>query len=225
MIGRHDMQVFGRMLAAIWLALIPSLAAAQSDPRPLTPQQKREIVASAATAYRDYYVFAERGAEIAKRLRRDSAQGAYDRVEQPAAFAAALTSAIRAVQPDRHIEILAPELSAATVANAAPTGRAARLDWINRLRRTQLRFCARRAFAGQCRLSAPRIPSRRRRLPPRQRPRRWPSSPNSDALIVDLRENGGGTGDMVASSPAISSRNRLVLAEASTATRKSADRK
>src|ERR1700754_1197045 len=102
-----------RLLWALLVLCCSAAVAAQPVPAPLSQVQKREIVEAAASAYADFYVFADKGRLIAAHLRRESSRGAFNGIEQPAPFAAALTAAIQAVNPDRHIEIVPPR--------AAPT--------------------------------------------------------------------------------------------------------
>lgn len=160
----------------------------------LTAGQRREIAGAAATAYADFYVFADRGAAIAAHLRREAARGAFDRVAEPQAFAAALTAAIRSVQPDRHIEILPPSPTAAP--DPGPRSRAEQLSWVERLRRRNYDFVRVERLGGN--VGYLRFDS----FPPPELAAPTAAAAmaflrNSDALIVDLRENGGGTGDMV----------------------------
>ena len=128
-------------------------------------------------------------------MRRESSRGAFNRIEQPAPFAAALTAAIQAVNPDRHIEILPPR-AAPTAEGAQPQSRAERLGWVERLRRRNYDFVRVERLPGN--VGYLRLDS----FPPPELAAPTAAAAmaflrNSDALIIDLRENGGGTGDMV----------------------------
>lgn len=172
-------------------------ASAQPSPAPLSAAQKSEIVEAAASAYADYYVFADKGQRIADHLRRQQRSGVYARLTDPAAFARALTGAIQAVNPDRHIEILPPEPATREAdASSAPQSRAERLDWAYRLRRRNYDFVRVQRLPGN--IGYLRLDS----FPPPEVAAPTAAAAmaflkHSDALIIDLRENGGGTGDMV----------------------------
>lgn len=184
----------GRRLKAVRSGLIVLLAwlAVPAVAQPLTGEQRREIATAAATAYADFYVFPDRGAAIAAHVRAEAARGAFDRIAEPQAFAAALTAAIHSVQPDRHIEILPP----APAAGPTPRTRAEQLSWIERLRRRNFDFVRVERLPGN--VGYLRLDS----FPPPEIAAPTAAAAmaflrNSDALIIDLRENGGGTGDMV----------------------------
>ena len=184
-----------RLLAALLLFCCAMAAAAPAAAMALSPAQKREIVEAAASAYADFYVFADKGRLIAAHLRRELSRGAFSRIEQPAPFAAALTAAIQAVNPDRHIEIV-PPAPAPAADPAAPQSRAERLGWAERLRRRNYDFVRVERLPGN--VGYLRLDS----FPPPELAAPTAAAAmaflkNSDALIVDLRENGGGAGDMV----------------------------
>lgn len=182
----------------LW-ALVPFCwtvaATAQPASAPLSQAQRREVVEAAASAYADYYVFADKGRLIAAHMRRELSRGAFSRIEQPTPFAAALTAAIQAVNPDRHIEIV-PPAPAPSAPAAAPQSRAERLAWVERLRRRNYDFVRVERLPGN--VGYLRLDS----FPPPELAAPTAAAAmaflkNSGALIVDLRENGGGTGDMV----------------------------
>ncbi|HYD12628.1 MAG TPA: S41 family peptidase [Allosphingosinicella sp.] len=184
-----------QVLRSLFLFLCLGLAA-PAGAQSLTAQQKREIAGAAATAYADFYVFADRGAAIAAHLRREAGRGAFDRIDQPQAFAAALTAAIRTVQADRHLEILPPRPATSTTATAGPPSRAERLSWIEPLRRRNYDFVRVERLPGN--VGYLRLDS----FPPPELAASTAAAAmaflrHCDAIIIDLRENGGGTGDMV----------------------------
>ena len=173
------------------LLLQPNLAHAQTR---LDAQQRREVVEAAAAAYADFYVFEDKGRLIAQGLRQQSAAGAFDRYTQAPAFAAALTKSIRRIQPDRHIEITPP--SPPQPASSRQPSRAEQLGWVERLRSRNYDFVRVERLAGNVGLL--RLDS----FPPPELAAPTAAAAmtflqNSDALIIDLRANGGGTPDMV----------------------------
>lgn len=178
-------------VSAVAVILAPATALAQD--RRVSTEQKREVVEAAAQAYADFYVFEDRGRLIAEGLRAQSARGAFDDISRSGAFAEALTSAIRAIQPDRHIEVLAPQPRAEGPQSQT---RAQELAWVERLRRRNYDFVRVERLPGN--VGVLRLDS----FPPPELAAPTAAAAmaflqNSDAIIVDLRENGGGTGDMV----------------------------
>jgi C-terminal processing protease CtpA/Prc len=184
----------GRILmATVLVALQPMGAHAQSR---LGAEQRREIVEAAADAYANNYVFEEKGRLIADGLRQQLAAGAFERYTEPATFARALTEAVRGIHPDRHIEIVAPERSPEPVRASAAQSRAEQLGWVERLRRRNYDFVRAEILPGNIGLL--RLDS----FPPPELAASTATAAmaflqNADALIIDLRANGGGTGDMV----------------------------
>jgi hypothetical protein len=183
-----------KLLLALCLVCLCAPAPAQPAAGLLSQAQKREIVEAAASAYSDYYVFADKGRLIAIHLRREWGRGAFNRADDAAGFATALTAAIQAVNPDRHIAILPPPAGPALA--ATPESRAQRFDWVQRLRRRNYDFIRVERLPGN--VGYLRLDS----FPPPELAASTAAAAmaflrNSDALIIDLRENGGGTGDMV----------------------------
>lgn len=77
------------------------LSIGQSDN--LTPEKKEAIVKRVAAEFREKYVFAEMGEKMAQYLERQQAQGIYDNLTEVKAFCAKLTSDLREVSKDRHL--------------------------------------------------------------------------------------------------------------------------
>lgn len=182
------------LVAVIALTPLSSAWAQPAAPR-LTAEQRREVVTATATAFADFYVFADQGAAIAAHLRAELARGAFDRFNQTEPFAAALTASIQAVNPDRHIQVR-PPASVPAAAGVAPRSRAEQLGWVERLRRRNYDFVRVERLAGN--VGYLRMDS----FPPPELAASTAAAAmaflaHSDALIIDLRENGGGTGDMV----------------------------
>jgi retinol-binding protein 3 len=178
---------------AAFIVLQAAPACAQSR---LSAAQQREVVEAAANAYADFYVFEDKGRLIADGLRRELAAGTFDRSSQPEQFVRALTQAIRQIHPDRHIEIVAPPRSPEPAQSAAPPSRAEQLAWVERLRKRNYDFVRAEILPGNIGLL--RLDS----FPPPELAAATAAAAmaflqNADALIIDLRANGGGTGDMV----------------------------
>jgi C-terminal processing protease CtpA/Prc len=81
------------------------LWAAPSTPSPtkLTPTARAEIVENAAKELVDKYVDAAVGKTVAERLKGRLQAGAYDRLEDPAEFSEALTKDLQSINHDHHL--------------------------------------------------------------------------------------------------------------------------
>ena len=175
--------------------LLAQSPSAQKASEPLSAAQRREVVEAVASAYADSYVFEATGRRIAQHLRRQLAGRRFETTTDPAALAAALTREIRSVEPDEHIEVVPP--SPQSPAAAPPqASRAEQFSWVERLRKRNYDFIRVERLPGN--IGYLRLDS----FPPPEIAGATAAAAmaflqNSDAVIVDLRENGGGTGDMV----------------------------
>jgi hypothetical protein len=176
------------LLASV--AVVSTAWAAQVAPRP--------VVEGGAKAIADNYFDPAKGAALAGQLRAEAAKGAYDRLTDPRDLAMALSDRLR--PEDRHFVVhWAPETApSASTAGPAPVA-APRPDPFRRanygVRRIEilggnlgyidLRFFADIAF-GQ-----PDDPIRKTIDAALQ------TVVNADAVIIDVRENGGGSSGMV----------------------------
>jgi C-terminal processing protease CtpA/Prc len=178
-----------RPLAALLLACCPLLSARAADADP------REVVAAVAQAIDGNYYDATRGREIADQLRGESAKGEFDALRDPRDLATALTDRLRPI--DRHFRVQWTPPGAETPAAGAPRGPrppvAGPVDV--GIRRVELQpgnigYLEMNQFAGfgfddstaPARLA---IDAALQLLA------------NSDAVIIDLRDNGGGSPAMV----------------------------
>ena len=180
-----------RLLFACFAAAALAVPAAAA---PLTPQQRKEVVEDVAAKFAERYVFEDRAKRIAAHLRQRARQGAFDAAGDTDALAARLSAEIRAVDPDRHIEVVAPAAASPQPTAAAPP--ADRFGWLERLRRRNYDFAKVERMPGAVgyldlrSFPPPEVAGETARAAMRL-------LDHSDAIIVDLRKNGGGTGDMV----------------------------
>jgi hypothetical protein len=100
------------VLSAVALVLLAAPSRAQfasggPDPpdRPLDAATRATVIESLAVAVRDDYVFPEKGTELARALRRRAAQRQYDRMTSTRAFAESLTAHMQAVTKDLHMRV------------------------------------------------------------------------------------------------------------------------
>ena len=67
---------------------------------------RRDVVDTMAARLRQHYVDADTGTLIAEHLKKRLASGAYDAITSPARFAELLTDELRAVNDDRHLRVI-----------------------------------------------------------------------------------------------------------------------
>ena len=134
------------------------------------------------------YVYADVAERCATHLKSQLASGRYDSLAQPADFARVLTDEMRTVCEDRHFEVGVRETSPAQPAN--PNA------WMDDLRRRNYDFHEARRLPGNVGYLDLRS------FPPPDIAGSTAAGAmaflaSSDAVIIDLRRNSGGTGDMV----------------------------
>lgn len=184
---------FSIAAAAFSLLIAPQSLSAQNTEAALSREQTAETVESIARSLTEGYVFEARAKVMAAHLRKRLAAGAYRGLGR-AALAQRLQADLRAVDRDRHLEVTTDAPPA-----AAPTGPAAPANpfaWLERLRNRNYDFN-----------KLERMPGNVGYLELRSFPPPEVAGPtakaamtflaNSKAVIIDLRQNGGGTGNMV----------------------------
>lgn len=127
---------FGRSFGVVSLALASLLggflAYAQPGPPPstLNADSRRAAIESAAAAFRSRYVSPEVGERAAAAIEKALANGDYDSLTEPQAFAAKLTADLRAVTEDKHVEVFGggPPGGAPTAPPPRSEGGVARAD-------------------------------------------------------------------------------------------------
>ena len=97
------------IIALAALALAPLPAGAQSPqsvptpPSPLTAEVRRAVVDTVAVSLERFYAVADTGRLIAEHLRQRLASGAYDKLTDPALFAEAVSTDMKAINADKHL--------------------------------------------------------------------------------------------------------------------------
>lgn len=187
------------------VALVPCPAAAQraapvtvagsESPAALTDAQRAAAIAEIVRHVRDRYVFPDRVAAIAERLEAGLASGRYG-TGNPTAFADRVTEDLRAASGDRHMYLrYAPDEYAATLSANGASGSNPALDalWDRQARRANHGLQEMRILPGNIRYlritgfqwiedqTGAAYDAAMRFLR------------DGDALIVDLRGNGGGS--------------------------------
>jgi hypothetical protein len=167
------------------------------DAPPVTPMSKADRLAAIdalVKALTVSYVFPDKATEVELALQRHVAAGAYDRAMSRTSFATLLTQQVQAVTRDKHLRVRpsVPEGSTSRPAPPSPANRtrAARADnyGIGRaeILPGNIGYLEIRGFGSwvpEARDSVAQIMS---------------TLADADALIIDLRQNGGGSPDAVA---------------------------
>lgn len=191
--------LIARIIAIVVIALFVLRFFASAQP-PLTAETKRQTVERLAELLPERYAYKEYGPKIQQLLLENLKAGKYASIDRPQEFAAAVTKDLRSINPDRHLALsYVPELpapaSSASPQPLTPEERARRDSVFNR----QMNFGFKNVsflngnigyirldyFDSYLNYSSPVVDASMQFFK------------NSDALIIDLRENGGGSGDMV----------------------------
>ena len=164
---------------------------------PITAKEKAAVIESLAVAVRDRYVFADRGAELARILRQRYAKKEYDRITGSKEFADSLLAHMQAYTHDKHMRVhyrhepfpvredresgpndaeRARQLEEMRVRNFG-------FEKVQRLA-GNVGYLDLRMFAGEPEAQATAIAAMN-------------FLGNTDAIIVDLRRNGGGSPAMI----------------------------
>jgi hypothetical protein len=102
MIRRNTRVILAGVLLAVATTALPLLA---QDPVRLDARLRSQIVDRVTTALNDEYVFADKAREMENLVKGRLRDGAYDGISQPAAFAARLQEDLRSVTHDRHLRV------------------------------------------------------------------------------------------------------------------------
>lgn len=162
---------------------------AAKDSKPLTADARNQIVAGAAKALREGYVFPKTGEEMAASVEKKLKEGAYDTIGDEFSFARSLTDDLRAISHDKHLGVVfSPARQGADSGHIMPTA--------DRMRRENYAFRKVEIMPGN-------IGYLRFDLFMEEDEAKAIASAsmaflaNCDALIIDLRANGGGSPDMI----------------------------
>ena len=162
---------------------------ASDTPKPLDAELRKDTVQRLAKILKAFYVFPDVGAAMAELLRKNLADGAYESVTDARALAERLTADLRAICNDKHLRVRADAGSAEQSDNddAAPWRLSARDNYgFERVERLpgNVGYIKLNQFSP---LPEARVPAAAA----------MNFVSRCDALIFDLRENGGGSPDMI----------------------------
>lgn len=183
-------------LPAVALVATAAAAAAAQDAaqRPVDAEERTAVVDAIATALTDRYVFPDVGAACAEHLRGRLTSGSFEDLADPEAFAARLTEVVQAISHDKHMRVR--PLPAERVREEGEHSARARARQMERMRAENFGFerverlegnvgyLDLRYFAGH--------PAARETADAAMR-----FLANVDAIVFDMRRNGGGNPDMI----------------------------
>jgi retinol-binding protein 3 len=159
----------------------------------LSPAVRTQTVEGIAQRIDESYVFEEPAHRIAATLRQQLAAGAYDAIDDPQTLATMLTAELRRLAKDEHLEVVvrAPEPPA-----PPPAPPSAEPSWLPDLRRRGYDFTRIERLSGNVALL--QLDS----FPPPEYAGETAAAAmrmlaDAGAILIDLRQNSGGSGDMV----------------------------
>ena len=165
-------RTIGFMTAAL---LLPSIGRAQ-----LTDSQKAEIIDSALMQLSATYVFPEVGERMDEHVRQRAAEGAYEAITDLAEFGRVLTEDLRSVSQDRHLAVYVPRPRPSQPAGRAQSGNSPGQIVSSQVLEGNIGYLRIGTFAGPAQIGAD-IDAAMAALA------------GTDALLIDLRDNGGGS--------------------------------
>ncbi len=199
--GSRWMRRAGILAVAGWAAAgLPRSAQGQA-PVALGGEERRAVVEELANDLASTYVFPEEGEKYAASIRGHLERGDYDRLEDAAEFANRLTNDLHAVRLDKHLRVLAPnDPGGARFRAPAPAPgdapRDPRQAFAERSRATNFGFAKVEILPG----NVGRIELREFVPAEVAGPTATAAMgfvANCDALIFDIRRNGGGSPSMI----------------------------
>ncbi len=159
--------------------------------KPLDATMRQEIVDSVAAVLDEAYVFPDVAKKMGASIREQLKAGRYDDATDARIFATRLTTDLHAVSPDRHLRVLAPDRPSIPYLDRRHGAQGPEKDWTNN---DFVRVERLAGNIGYVKLNG---------LRPGPAAERTAAGAmafleNSSALIFDLRENGGGSPEMIA---------------------------
>jgi len=180
------------LLLLVVFSSVPRLLFAQAAPTaPVSREEKNAVVERVIEELLSGYVYKEAAERIAAHLRGQLAAGTYDGLDQDEIFAKALTAELRKAGDDQHLEVVARKPDPPSAPPPDPNALRDELRFRNfdfariaslpgNVRYLEINSFPPPEMAGETAVAAMRFLA------------------GGDAIIIDLRRNGGGTGEMVA---------------------------
>jgi len=192
------MKIYNSITLAIVALLLLFTTKLKAQEQTLTINEQQMVIDSIEKKLNANYVFPEVAAKMAASIKDKLAKGDYKSIKDPRQFASTLTTDLQAVSKDKHLRVsFAPEQIAEQQQTVTPEDSIAFLNrYINSMKRDNfgfkelkimsgnigyldLRSFSNVEFAGPTAVAAMNFLS------------------NSDAIIIDLRKNGGGSPQMI----------------------------
>jgi hypothetical protein len=186
------------MLAATFMLLCCTASYSQNETDPLTANERASVVDSVSKKLIHNYVFPEVANNMAASLRSKLKNGSYNTINDPQELASVLTRDLQEVSKDKHIRVSFAPRQIAEQNEAVTAEDSLRFlnRWINSMKRNNfgfqemkilegnigyldLRSFSNVEYAGETAVAAMNFLS------------------SSDAIIIDLRQNGGGSPAMI----------------------------
>jgi hypothetical protein len=189
------------MRSEVWSATLVVVALARAAAAPAAPIEaadRQQVVEALAKAVSEVYVFADVGEQYATALRSRAAAGDYASIADDAALADRLTRDLQEVHPDKHLRVLTAQDPRAERFRppAGPPGADPMADRIARERRGNFGFTRLEILPGNVGVLELRgfVPAE---LAGETGSAAMRFLANCDAIIFDLRKNGGGSPSMI----------------------------
>ena len=172
------------IVTALCLAAVLGVAQARAAVAPLTEDAKGEVVAKAAAALADGYVYPDLGRKAGAAIQKSLHDGAYAAISDKSAFANRLTDDLQAITHDKHMRVMDPEGSRPPGMPPGPPPRS---------RGGFIRVDRLKGNIGYIALSGFPPPG----LFKDAADAALQAVAGTDALIIDMRRNGGGSPEAV----------------------------
>lgn len=177
------------------LALLLNLNLVFAQETKLSKEYKEQVITTLSQLMNDYYVFPEVAKQTEEHLKKQLADGYYDAIDTDEAFAAALTESVQSINKDKHMRIrknppyVAPDHSPERAAEE-------HLDWFNRNRWYNAGFVEVKVLEGNVGyLDLRGFAGLENGKAHADAAMKFIS--RTDAVIIDLSQNGGGSPAMV----------------------------
>jgi len=184
---------------AFCLLTFPLLVYGQNSPTPLSAKEKKETIDSISSILEREYVFPDIGKKISDHLQDKSKSGAYENLNDPDEFAQTLTEDVRFINNDKHLRVrFSPEMIAERRNTVTPEDSLAFVERQRKMGQSRnhgfrevkildgnVGYLNLVSFFGVDEESGKTAEAAMNFLS------------NTDALIIDLRNNGGGSPEMI----------------------------
>ena len=178
-----------------WILILIASSVAFASDQPLDAEARRQVIKKVSATLEQSYIFGDVAQRMSEHVKAQESSGAYDDFDNPADFTHQLTEDLRSVSKDLHLWVRQMPPEDLTGAQEIPEQerRARRLEWVRlgnggfkkleilegNVGYLDLRGFVDASLAGDTAHAAMRFLAQ------------------SDALIIDLRRNGGGSPSMI----------------------------